>query len=167
MGGGAGRPLTNCPPPSFPLFKHEKERMKEEKEGKERREERRIEQHAHGGTRERERERDEREQGGKEGGRTREGRRIKEEKTTRVVFLYYIPSLLLWLGDGRLETLKINSVNATSTSFSLSLSLFYTLSLSFFLSFFLLIPPARPSANSLISASPLEIFSICSPVLDI
>ena len=117
--------------------------MKEEKEGKERREERRIEQHAHGGTRERERERerDEREQGGKEGGRTREGRRIKEEKTTRVVFLYYIPSLLLWLGDGRLETLKINSVNATSTSFSLSLSLFYTLSLSFFLSFFLFLRP--------------------------
>jgi hypothetical protein len=71
------------------------------------------------------------------------GRRIKEEKT-RVVFFFFfflLPSLLLllWLGDGRLETLKINSVNATSTSFS-----FFFIP---FLSFPVVVPPALASLS--------------------
>lgn len=52
----------------------------------------------------------------KEGGREKTNKRRDDESS---FFPPFSASLcLLWLGDGRLETLKINSVNATSTFFS-------------------------------------------------
>ena len=130
--------------------KHEKEVDEGGRGGKrsEELEKERIEQHTH--------EHSTIEEAKKEGGEAKEGWKTnkRREDESSSFFFPFLPSLLLWLGDGRLETLKINSVNATSTSFFFFFIFFFlNIPSCLFLSF--LFQSTRP-AKSLISALPSE-----------